>query len=155
MAYEIERKFLVKNDLWKDATIIKSNSIKQAYLSLDPEKTVRVRTNAGKGYITVKGKTQGISRLEYEYEIPLGDANEMIKLCTSSIEKTRHYILFEGKTWELDVFEGNNAGLIVAEIELKSEDENFNTPEWIGKEVSDDIRYANSKLMLTPFNTWK
>lgn len=155
MIIEIEHKYLVKHELWKQITPNKIVQIRQAYLSKDPAKTIRIRTAGEKGFITIKGKSVGASRPEYEYEIPLGEANELInKFCNTLIEKTRHYVLYENKTWEVDVFEGLNAGLIVAEIELNSEDENYLKPDWIDRDVTEDRRYANSNLTVNPFTNW-
>lgn len=155
MATEIEHKYLVIKDIWENVIPDKSVEIKQAYLLTDPEKTIRVRTKGNVGFITVKGKSNGASRLEFEYEIPIDDANELInKFCSNLIEKTRHILIHDNKTWEVDEFKGLNAGLIVAEIELNSEDENYSIPDWIDKNVTDDLRYANSNLSIKPFSTW-
>ena len=155
MATEIEHKYLVKMQIWKNIIPEKSIDIRQAYLQTDPNKTIRVRTKGSKGFITIKGKLNGASRPEFEYEIPIADANELIDLFSSNlIEKTRHIIVFDNKTWEVDEFKGLNEGLIVAEIELTSEDEKYLKPNWVGKHVTDDIRYANSNLSIKPFKTW-
>jgi adenylate cyclase len=155
MIIEIEHKYLVKHERWKEIVPDKIVPIKQAYLSKDPEKTVRIRVAGEKGFITIKGKSVGASRPEYEYEIPLAEATELIhKFCNNLIEKTRHYVLYENKTWEVDVFEGLNTGLIVAEIELNSEDEVYQKPDWIDRDVTTDWRYANSNLIIKPFSTW-
>lgn len=155
MATETEHKYLVDAELWKHITPDKSAEIKQAYLFSTAEKTVRVRTAGEKGFITIKGKSVGASRPEYEYEIPLADANEMIKnFCDKVVEKTRHYVSYKNKTWEVDVFESLNAGLIVAEIELDSEDEKYAKPDWVGKDVTDDKRYANANLAVRPYSEW-
>ena len=154
MAVEIERKFLVINDSWKK-DIQESFPIKQGFLSSDPERNVRVRIKGSKGYITVKGETKSISRIEFEYEIPLSDAEEILKLCLQPIiEKVRHEIMFDGHTWEVDEFFGVNDGLIIAELELTSEQQLYNSPEWIGKEVSNDAKYYNSNLILSPYSHW-
>src|SRR5688572_21499619 len=117
MATEIEHKYLIVPDLWKDVVPMKSVEIKQGYLLTDPDKTIRVRTRGEQGYITIKGKTSGASRLEFEYEIPLEDANELIgKFCSNVIEKVRYIVLHENKTWEVDEFKGLNAGLTIAEV---------------------------------------
>ena len=122
----------------------------------ESEKTVRVRTKGDKGYITVKGRTVNSSRPEFEYEIPLSDANEMLNsFCTNLIEKTRHIIINDNKTWELDVFKGANAGLIIAEIELASENEEYSIPSWVNKNVTEDHRYSNSNLAVKPYGSWK
>ena len=154
MAREIERKFLVKNDAWRG--LAEGVLYRQGYLSAERERTVRVRTAGTKGFLTVKGITVGASRDEYEYEIPLADAVAMLdSLCIHPlIEKTRHAIAIGGLVWEVDEFAGDNAGLIVAEIELSSEDQAFSTPGWVGAEVTDDERYYNANLITHPFNAW-
>ncbi|MBA3971194.1 MAG: CYTH domain-containing protein [Bacteroidetes bacterium] len=155
MPIEIEHKYLVKQDLWKAIVPEKSIEIKQAYLLTDPKKTIRIRTKGNQGYITIKGKSIGASRPEFEYEIPFDDACEMItKFSISLIEKTRHYVNFGNKLWEVDEFKGPNIGLIVAEIELANENEGYTIPEWVDKNVTDDQRYANSNLSLKPYGTW-
>ena len=155
MATEIEHKYLVIKDIWKKIIPNKSVEIRQAYLLTDPEKTIRVRTKGNSGFITIKGKSNGSSRLEFEYEIPIEDAIELInKFCSNLIEKTRHIVIHDNNTWEVDEFKGLNAGLIVAEIELASEDEKYSIPNWIDKNVTEDIRYANSNLSINPFMTW-
>ena len=155
MATEIEHKYLVIKDIWKKVIPNKSVEIKQAYLLTDPEKTIRVRTKGNSGFITIKGKSTGASRLEFEYEIPIEDAIELInKFCSNLIEKTRHIVIHDDNTWEVDEFKGLNEGLIVAEIELTSEDEKYSIPNWIDKNVTEDLRYANSNLTIKPFTTW-
>jgi CYTH domain-containing protein len=155
MAIEIEYKYLVKADIWKKVVPDKSVEIRQGYLLTDPEKTIRVRTKGNHGYITIKGKSVGASRPEFEYEIPLADANQLIDgFCSHVVEKIRHLIVHDQKTWEVDVFSGMNEGLIVAEIELTREDEKYSLPEWVDKDVTDDIRYANANLSIKPFKTW-
>lgn len=155
MAIEIEYKYLVKAEVWKEVVPEKSIKIRQGYLLTDPDKTIRVRTKGSSGYITIKGKVVGASRPEFEYEIPLADANQLIDgFCSNVVEKIRHLIVHDHKTWEVDVFSGMNEGLIVAEIELTREDEKYSLPEWVDKEVTDDIRYANSNLSIKPFKTW-
>jgi adenylate cyclase len=154
MGLEIERKFLLANDSWKqkcDNGII----IKQGYLSSVPERTVRIRLKAEKGILTVKGKTKGVSRVEYEYEIPYSDAVALMELCEKPIiEKTRFNIKQDELTWEVDVFTGENKGLIVAEIELQNETEQFDLPSWVGVEVSEDPRYYNANLIKQPYCSW-
>jgi adenylate cyclase len=150
MAVEIERKFLVNGDL-SFLDTCRNVFIQQGYLNIDPEKTVRVRTLenvAGKSaFITVKGKTVGISKPEFEYRIPPKDAEEMFKLCGDRvIEKTRYFLPHGNFTWEIDVFSGKHRTLVIAEIELKSEDDVFDIPEWIGREVTTDHAYSNSSL---------
>lgn len=154
MAIEIERKFLVENDNWKPH-IRKTYRIKQGYLNLEIERSVRIRIKGDKGYITIKGVTNNISRAEFEYEIPFADAEKLINLCVSPIiEKTRHEIVLEENTWEIDEFYGENKGLIIAELELKSEQQEYKTPNWLGVEVSNDPQYYNLNLVTNPFNTW-
>lgn len=151
--FEIERKFLIDKNKWKakdDGTIIK-----QGYLSTDKERVVRVRTKGSAAFLTIKGKQEGIRRVEYEYEIPVEEAEELLKLSKNPpIEKTRYTEEYEGKVWEIDIFEGANAGLALAEVELNSEDEGVTLPNWITKEVSQDHRYFNSWLSEHPFKFW-
>ncbi len=155
MSQEIERKFLVHEKLWAQLTKPEGTKIIQSYLSSNPEKVVRIRIFGAIGFLTIKGKTSGITRKEFEYEIPFKDAEEMIvSMGEGTIEKIRYLIEHNEHTWEVDVFEGENIGLVLAEIELNSEDEEFTLPEWIAKEVSDDSRYYNSNLQLTPYTKW-
>ncbi len=154
MGKEIERKYLIKDDTWrKDAS---GTTYRQGYLSTVKERTVRVRTIDDKGFLTIKGITIGATRREYEYEIPTEDANEMLdELCEKPIiEKTRFKIPHTGLTWEIDEFAGVNQGLIVAEVELESEDQNIDFPPWVGEEVSGDPRYFNSNLIANPYTNW-
>jgi adenylate cyclase len=155
VAKEIERKFLVKPRNWSE--LGPGLRIRQGYLCTAKERTVRVRTYGDHAYLTIKGTTSGISRSEYEYEIPFADATEILDhLCVHPlIEKTRYRIPFAGHTFEVDVFNGANRGLTVAEVELKSPDEKVELPDWIDREVSDDPRYFNSNLAQKPFSTWK
>jgi adenylate cyclase len=154
MGKEIERKFLVKGDSWRAQA--HGKRYRQGYLSTVKERTVRVRTVGDQGYITIKGITTGASRAEYEYEISLADANEMLdQLCQRPIiEKTRYRIPQGDIAWEIDEFEGDNRGLIVAEVELKDEHQSVTMPAWIGQEVTDDPRYFNANLVAKPFTTW-
>lgn len=153
MAIEIERKFLVNNDDWR--RLGTPVHYAQGYLVADGERTVRVRVAGANGFITIKGQSQGISRLEFEYLIPREEALEMLQLSAIPlIEKYRTKVRYEGKLWEIDEFEGMNKGLIMAEIELKSEDETFSIPPWIGEEVTGDVRYFNSHLAVYPFKNW-
>jgi len=154
MGKEIERKFLVRGDSWRAGA--HGKRYRQGYLSTVKERTVRVRVAGDQGYVTIKGITIGDTRPEYEYEIPLADANEMIdKLCERPfIEKTRYRIPQGEVVFEVDEFEGVNHGLIVAEVELKSEDQKFDKPGWLGDEVSNDPRYFNANLVAKPFTTW-
>lgn len=155
MALEIERKYLI--DFEKIGTLENGIRIKQGYLSTNKDAVVRVRVKNDKAYLTIKGSSSGISRLEYEYEIPLNEANEMLeKLCQKPvIDKTRYIINHENHIWEVDVFYADNEGLVVAEVELSSEDEHINLPSWVKEEVSHDDRYFNSNLMKHPFKDWK
>jgi adenylate cyclase len=155
MAKEIERKFLVKPRKWSE--LGPGLKIRQGYLSTARERTVRVRTYGDRGYLTIKGTTSGISRDEYEYEIPFADATEILDhLCLQPlIEKTRYRIPFKGHTFELDEFIGVNRGLTIAEVELKSAAEKIELPDWIDRDVSGDPRYFNSNLAQKPFSTWE
>lgn len=156
MNLEIERKFLIDKTLWQQVKPEKSAFMKQAYLSVDPAKTIRIRIAGETGFLTIKGLSKGISRQEFEYEIPVSDANQLINDFTSeAIEKIRHYVTFENKLWEVDEFKGANEGLMVAEIELQSEAEKFEKPEWVLDDVTSDQRYANSSLSQNPFKNWK
>lgn len=154
MGIEIERKFLVKGDAWlSDAD--EGLACRQGYLDSGKGITVRARIMGDKAYLTIKGATVGITRSEFEYEIPVPDAERLLALCRDAIvEKRRHLIEHDGMTWELDVFSGANAGLVMAEIELESEDQLFNLPNWVGPEVSADPRYRNGHLARHPFRTW-
>lgn len=155
MGKEIERKFLIKYSEWNELQKTSGKHLRQGYLLSDPEKTIRVRTADEHAWITIKGKSVGATRLEYEYEIPLQDGIELLSnFAESPLEKVRHEIINQSKTWEVDVFLGDNAGLIVAEIELESEDEGIDLPNWVGEEVTGDIRYYNSNLIKNPFKTW-
>lgn len=149
---EIERKFLVDQS-WKPTS--EGTAFRQGYLNSAKERVVRVRVAGTAAKLTIKGKTTGVTRAEFEYDIPVADAEAMLALCEQPIiEKRRHLEEFGGKTFEVDVFAGVNAGLIVAELELVSEDEAFDKPPWLGAEVSNDPRYYNNNLMLKPFTTW-
>ncbi len=154
MPKEIERKFLVKDDSWRSPD--PGKHYRQGYLSTVKERTVRVRTAGEQGFITVKGVSVGATRSEYEYEIPFADANEMIdQLCERPlIEKTRYRIPFDGVVWEVDEFEGDNSGLITAEVELKDEKQSISPPGWVGEEVTGDSRYFNANLVGRPFYKW-
>jgi CYTH domain-containing protein len=153
MGKEIERKFLVQGTVWRELS--EGIPYRQGYLSSVKERTVRVRTIQDRGFLTVKGVTQGISRLEYEYAIPLEDANALLAICEKPlIEKNRYKIPFDGLIWEVDEFFGDNDGLIIAEVELVSADQSFSKPSWVGEEVSADPRYYNSNLIKNPFKNW-
>ncbi len=157
MALEIERKFLLSSDTWR-GLVTQSTLYRQGYLTpsvQNAKASVRVRVEGESGMLNVKSVHMGIQRHEYEYAIPLLDANEMLDtLCGSIIEKTRHLVPIGAHVWEIDEFHGDNAGLIVAEIELGAVDEDFVRPEWLGMEVTDDARYYNVALVNKPFNTW-
>ncbi len=154
MGTEIERKFLVDTLLWRPADA--GTRITQGYLCSEKGRTVRIRIFGDEARLTVKGATDGISRAEYEYPIPAADAREILeRLCERPfIDKTRYLAAFAGRTWEVDVFHGDNEGLVMAEIELDSADATVELPPWAWKEVSDDPRYFNSKLAKRPFSTW-
>ena len=154
MGEAIERKFLVIDDARR--SLAEATPYRQGFLSTDPERTVRVRIAGKRGTLTIKGITVGARRTELEYEIPLADAQHMLDtLCLRPlIEKTRYTLTLGAHTWEVDVFEGDNAGLIVAEIELQSEDEAFERPSWLGEEVTHDSRYFNSNLVAHPYRAW-
>lgn len=157
MALEIERKFLVDHLLWNALVKPTPNYFIQGYLHSEPGKTIRVRATNTKGFITIKGKSSadGLSRSEFEYEIPKEEAVELLKTFTkTTIEKNRYEIVFEDNVWEVDVFEGDNAGLIVAEIELESTEQTFTKPDWVREEVTSDFRYFNSALIEKPFKSW-
>lgn len=155
MAQEIERKFLVRGDFRRDAS--QSVRIRQGYLCSAPERTVRVRIRGDKAYITVKGlgNATGVSRFEWEKEISVADAEELLKLCEPGmIDKTRYLVNAGAHTYEVDEFHGDNEGLVVAEIELNSENEEFFRPGWLGREVTGDRRYYNSSLSGNPYRNW-
>lgn len=155
MGKEIERKFLVKDDRWKVGVV--GVNYRQGYLSSNNQCVVRIRTEGKSAFLTIKGKNRGLIRSEFEYPIPLAEANEMLyNLCnTPLIEKTRYHIEFAGMLWEIDEFKGDNHGLIVAEVELENEQQEIEKPEWIGEEVSYDPRYYNVNLVKNPFCKWK
>jgi adenylate cyclase len=154
MGKELERKFLVKDNSFKELCV--GQLYKQGYISINANGTVRIRIVGDKGFLTIKSKGDGIARDEFEYEIPLTDAEEMLqKICQKPfIEKTRYTYNYKGHIWEIDEFHGDNEGLVVAEIELESENENFDPPEWLGEEVTYDIKYLNSNLIKNPYKNW-
>lgn len=155
MGKEIERKYLVKNEDWKK--LAEGVYYKQGYLSTVKERTVRVRTVGEKGYLTIKGLTVGVSRSEFEYQIPAEEANQMLdNLCEKPIiEKLRAKVDYKGLTWEIDEFHGENEGLVVAEVEIQDENQVIELPVWVGEEVSGDPRYFNSNLIKNPFSKWE
>ena len=154
MAVEIERKFLVKSDEWRALAV--GRLYCQGYLPTAAGKTVRVRIVGDQGYLTIKGPSNGTTRAEFEYLIPVEDATEMLEtLCeTPLIKKKRYKIMIDDLTWEVDEFLGENKGLIIAEVELQDENQAISLPDWIGKEVSDDSRYYNSSLVKNPYCQW-
>ncbi len=153
MGIEIERKFLVR-----DRSVLvgsRGTDYRQGYLSRDPERTVRVRLSGDRGFLTVKGRSHGATRAEFEYGIPAADAVSLLGLCEgNTVDKTRHRIDHAGLTWEIDVFHGANEGLIVAEVELDSADRPVDAPDWVGDEVTGDPRYYNANLVAHPYRTW-
>ncbi|QJE94874.1 CYTH domain-containing protein [Luteolibacter luteus] len=154
MPTEIERKFLVKSEAWREG--LPGERIVQGYLCREKERTVRVRIKGDKGFLTIKGLSEGVSRKEFEYEIPVGEADELLLLCTPPLlDKVRYERRHGGHLWEIDEFAGENHGLIVAEIELDEEGSEFEKPEWVGEEVSDDPRYYNACLVEHPWSQWR
>lgn len=155
MAIEVEHKFLLANDDWRKL-VQRSVRYRQGYLSSAPTSSIRVRTDSDRAWLNIKSATIGNQRHEYEYEIPLQDANELLgTLCSKPlIEKTRHFIVDHDHLWEIDEFEGDNKGLIVAEIELKESGAEFIRPSWLGQEVTQDLRYYNNNLARCPFSKW-
>lgn len=154
MAIEIERKFLVSNDSWRAGAT--GTDYRQGYLAIVPRCSVRVRVADEQAWLTVKSSDGGLTRLEYEYPVPLADAKGLLALCEPVvISKTRYLRTCGGHRWEIDEFHGDNAGLVVAEIELTHENEAFEKPDWLGQEVSDDVRYYNAALSNRPYRLWK
>jgi adenylate cyclase len=154
MGTEIERKFLVEADDWRQGS--RGRRVRQGYLSADPGRSVRIRMVGDSAWLTIKGGTTGYSRVEFEYPIPTQDALHLLdELCIRPvIDKTRHEVNYGGHRWEIDEFHGANEGLVIAEIELAAEDEHFERPHWLGAEVSDDPRYYNVNLARHPFSRW-
>jgi len=155
MGVEIERKFLIISDAYKEGA--QGKVYRQGYLNTEKERIVRVRIVGDEAFLTIKGLSRGIQRTEFEYSIPLSDATQLLEdLCQKPlIEKTRYKVPFEGHTWEIDEFHGENEGLVVAEIELSHRKEHFSKPPWVGKDVSHDWRYFNSNLLVHPFTSWE
>ena len=154
MPVETERKFLVIGTDWKAGA--SSKEFSQGYLQQDPERSVRVRIAGDQAFLTIKGMSQGISRLEFEYPIPVGDASQLLPLCLPGIiSKTRYFVEVDGLLWEIDEFHGDNEGLVIAEIELEDESVQIDLPNWIGREVSDDRRYYNVALAKSPYSEWE
>jgi adenylate cyclase len=155
MGIEIERKFLLRNDDWREQ-VSRSLRMSQGYLQRDAHSAIRVRLCDGQAHLNIKHTDDGIQRLEYEYPIPADDAEALLHKVAIQplIEKTRHHVRHAGHLWEIDEFHGDNAGLVVAEIELKRVDETFERPAWLGEEVSQDRRYFNSNLAVHPYTRW-
>lgn len=155
MPQETERKFLVHKSLWEQVIKPEGELLRQGYLHADDTKAIRVRLKGNKGYLTIKGKTIGATRSEFEYEIPASEALELLDTLTvSELSKIRYTLRVEGKIWEVDEFLGKNQGLLLAEIELENETEAFALPHWAGEEVTCDARYYNSHLSIHPFMEW-
>lgn len=158
MAIEIERKFLLKDDSWR-AAVSSRASYCQSYARFmeHPDASFRVRIVGDKGFLSLKGPVSGCSRSEFEYEIPLADAESLLsEFCSPGrVEKYRHIVFHAGDRWEIDEFEGDNKGLIVAELELQTQGQAFQKPSWLGREVTGDFRYFNSALLQNPYKNWK
>lgn len=153
MSIEIERKFLLKGDAWR--SLAEPAYMCQGYLNTDTDRTVRVRITGEVAQLTIKGRSRGASRAEFEYEIPIDDAKQLMQMCEQPIiEKHRSRIPAGDIVWEVDEFLGENRGLIVAEVELQSEDQSLELPDWVGDEVTGDERYYNSRLATNPFQSW-
>jgi adenylate cyclase len=156
MAIEIERKFLVKKDIWEKTIKGHGHFYRQGYILTDPTKTIRIRLADDEGFITIKGLSVGASRTEYEYVIPKHDALDLLdNFCSSGISKLRYKIYVGSKLWEVDEFLDNNQGLVIAEIELTTEQETFETPDWLGEEVTEEEKYYNSNLSVNPYKNWR
>lgn len=156
MGVEIERKFLVNKNKWEVAEKPGGEFYRQGYLLTDPTKTIRVRQTSDKGFLTIKGLSVGATRPEYEYEIPSQEARELLdQFSVAELSKIRYKIPLDHLIWEVDEFLGENEGLLVAEIELNSEEEKFGIPDWIDREVTGEEKYYNSNLTILPFNNWK
>lgn len=156
MSWEIERKYLVADDAWRTA-VVRRRRLEQGYLAITRDCAVRVRIDGDRANLNIKNATLDIARQEFEYPVPLADAREMlVSLCAGrTLSKMRHWVEHQGDTWEVDVFEGANQGLVLAEIEIQDREQRFAVPEWVGREVSGDERYLNSYLAVTPYTTWQ
>ncbi len=154
MGTEIERKYLVSSEAWRPG--YESRRLRQGYLAVGPPASVRVRVSGSKAYLNIKQSTLDISRDEFEYPLPVEDAEFMLaNLCQGRlVEKMRHLVRFGGLVWEVDIFEGANAGLVVAEVELERADQPVELPPWVGREVSGEARYLNSSLAQRPYSEW-
>jgi len=155
MGIEVERKFLVSDESWRDG-VTSSTRIVQGYIAQTGSATVRVRVKGDRGFLTIKGSSVGVSRSEFEYEVPVADALAMLDELAQGpvIDKVRHMVPVGGHVWEVDVFAGENAPLVMAEVELADSQEAFDRPDWAGAEVSDDQRYFNVNLARSPYSTW-
>ena len=155
MAIEIERKFLLRDESWR-ASVSRSTRLRQGYLTSEKHCSVRVRTSADAAWLNIKSITIGVERQEFEYPIPLSDADTLLDTLSQKplIEKTRYYVEVGHHTWEIDVFAGDNLGLVVAEIELNAADEAFEKPAWVGEEVTEEVRYYNTQLARHPYSEW-
>ncbi len=155
MALEIERKFLVTSQAWRQSST-RSRHFRQGYLARADRASVRVRSDGEQAWLNIKAAVAGASRAEFEYPVPIGDAEVMLTtLCADAlVEKTRFWVPYAEHTWEVDVFEGANAGLVVAEVELGAVDEPVALPPWVGREVTEDVRYYNNYLAMKPYATW-
>jgi CYTH domain-containing protein len=154
MGIEIERKFLVHGDSWREGAT--GTRYQQGYLAVNPNCSVRVRLGGERAWLTIKGGREGLSREEFEYPLPLADAEALLALCLPGVISKTRYVVTQGKhRWEIDEFHGDNEGLLLAEIELEHEDETFDRPGWLGEEVSNDVRYYNAALSATPYCRWK
>lgn len=155
MGKEIERKFLVDKEKWEALEKPQPQLYRQGYFTTNPGKSIRIRYSGKHSYLTIKSEPAGISRSEFEYEIPARDALELLDhFCDAELEKYRYIIIHQDKKWEVDVFLKGNKGLIMAEIELEQPDESFDLPVWIGEEVTGDEKYYNANLVTNPFTTW-
>jgi len=156
MGQEIERKYLINHNKWQETEKPKGQLYRQGYLLTEPNKTIRVRQANDQGFLTIKGRSIGATRPEYEYEIPFNEAQELLdNFSSAELSKIRYKILVGNKVWEIDEFLGDNIGLIVAEIELTSEDEEFDVPDWVDIEVTGQEKYYNSNLTVEPYKNWK
>ena len=154
MGREIERKFLVRDDSWR-AAVESSAVLRQGYLAVDDGTTVRVRTNGAEAWLTIKGPVQGLERAEFEFAVPVAEAEALMTLCRGRlVEKTRHQVRTGEHVWEIDEFAGSNSGLVVAEVELRHADENIPAVAWLGREVSGDRRFDNASLSVRPYSDW-
>lgn len=154
MSVEIERKFLVRSEAWRDE-VISRRQMSQGYLGGEGKASVRIRIAGEQAWLSVKSVSAGMSRLEFEYPVPVEDARQMLELCDAPpVVKTRYWVRHGDDTWEVDVFQGQNQGLVTAELELRCEGQAFDRPQWLGREVTDDARYYNMNLAQNPFTLW-